>query len=113
MKKTRRSKGMCQSKVTKKKGGSSEVVVCSSVNTFMDISRTYEEHIEIVEPTEVAEVSLIPLMRLGHMTNIGYEDLPHEKALQYLELERLKQQQTEADKDMEDRREQLRISFLK
>jgi hypothetical protein len=101
-----RSKEKCQ-KATKK--AKSDVV---SVDKFMEISN--DDHNEIVNPSAIADLSLIPLMNLGHLTKItGGDGGPNDKMLQHLEWERMKQTQAESDKDRDEWREQIRISMMK
>jgi hypothetical protein len=94
-------------KATKNK--KSDVV---SIDKFMEMSN--DDHSDLVSPSAIADLSLIPLMNLGHFTKItGGDGDPNDKMLHHLKWERMKQKQAESDKDRDEWREQIRISMLK
>ena len=108
-KKKTKKKLQNKKKVQKAKENEKSDVV--SIDKFMEISN---DHSDLVSPSAIAGLSLIPLMNLGHLTKItGGDGGPNDRMLHHLEWERMKQKQAESDRDRDEWREQIRISMLK
>jgi len=104
-----RSEQKQDAELNDKKGVTPSDTPTISIDKFIQASRCKIS----VETGDNSDLSLLPLRKLGQLTNCSGHDGAREIFLKHLELERQKQWQAEIDKAKNEWHEQIRISILK